>query len=355
MFFHSNAFYGINEELKHVAVVMQKLKISGIPASVHRYMAVEDSEKKFMEKALHRLVILGVVADYTLNYSSNEFGVQISGIGSDEIVQNYLAYVSGYNVNRVHGESLKAAKLDTGDYQKFVLAMCRILVSFIYDTVEKGRRRALWEMYQLAREAAGKSDEEALIRERVLRYFETSFSPVIDSILDSDDLGLETITKLIDGYETETGELAGGIRSDKDAAAIRGQVSRVLESTPDHPGLLFLRSLSELYCRNHDRETVVTNYVAAIQSLEERYHIDPPVLHKFLVWSFSKLELRDSIACEECVKLGMRISGNQELGAMMVRSGLLKPTTLFYPIMQMLAGLLDRLTLTYPIGNKWEE
>jgi len=351
MFFHKEAFAGVEAELEYINKVLEKLKISSEPQAYHRKFAVTAIERKKYEKALHRLVVLGVASDYTLDYANNEFGVQVSGIGYDDIVEHYKAYVRGYNVGRVGRELDKIRNLDRSDQNIFIQEMSKTLIEFIYDTVEKGRRKALVEMWGLAKEAAKAKNQDDTIRERVLRYFESTFTPVIEGILTDNDLGFKAIKELIDGYETETGELEGGVRSHKDSSAIRGQTARHLESTPDHPGLLFLRSLSEVFCRDYDPKSVTGNFFAAMDSLQTRYQANPSQLEEFQVWFLSKLQQRDAPVYEECVIRALETSDGLSLSSQIITSGEFQPISLYYPLVQQLVHLIGQVKDKFSIDS----
>lgn len=349
---HAKSFVGVKQELELVAKVLKLLKIAKVGTPSRRSFAVNQSEKDQHEKALHRLVVLGVVSDYTLDYSTNEFGVQVSGISYDDIIENFKSYVRGYNVSRVGRELEKTGGLKRDAYDKFVMAMCRILLEFIYDTVEKGRRKALLEMWGLAKEAARSDDQDATIRERILRYLESTFTPLIEEILSSEDLGFAAIMELVDGREMDTGELAGGIRSHKDSSAVRGQAARYLESTPDHPGLLFLRSLAEVFCRNYDHKTVTGNFFAALDSLRTRYQADRLKLDQFLVWILARIRQRDSDIYEECVIRTLETTDDLAFSSKLIRSGEFPPTSLYYPLTHQLAHLIGLVKEKYSIDNQ---
>src|SRR5690606_7253870 len=109
----------------------------------------------------------------------------------------------------------------------------RALITFVYDTIERSRRRSLREMYLVA--ATSTSDEQ--VRRRVLDYLsEGDIAPVLEWLVDarsfSFDPWLEEIAK---------------IASVTDAREWRGTTARLLGSYPDHPGLLAGRALAEAF------------------------------------------------------------------------------------------------------------
>src|SRR5207244_11629951 len=86
------------------------------------------------------------------------------------------------NIRRVATERAKLETHLTSDFNHIVAAACRVLVEFIYDTIERGRRRALREMLSLCEDAAH-GDTDRVVRERLLRYLETTYSREIEDII----------------------------------------------------------------------------------------------------------------------------------------------------------------------------
>lgn len=287
MYFHINSFRGIENEMGDIERVASHIFRDGL-GTKQINIVVPDMERNRIEKAIHRLLILGVVEDYTLDYSSDEFQLYLSRNSKQDIIDNYARYVAGYNKSRVLKEVRKMEAYSDLDYLEFMMEACRVLVSFIYETIEKGRRRALNEMLAITESAASSYDSDTVMRERILRYLEYSYTEEIEKILDSEDIGFSCLKEMIDGYETTDGEIVGGLRSPKDAAEIRGQVSRYLESFPDHPGLLLLRALSELYCTDYDLNAILQNIKAAIKFSSELYGVEESDVYDILAWMMNK-------------------------------------------------------------------
>lgn len=291
LWFHANSFKGIENEDETVGMIVEDIEDISIKSEHYFRMGLEgttrnhsNNERMRVEKGIHRLLVLGIVEDYTIDYSSDEFHIRLSGIEKTEIIEKYAKYVASYNKGRVRKEVDRAKGKLNLDYDEFAKVMAHQLIEFIYDTVEKGRRRGLREMLTLAEAACESRNQDKSVRERVLRYLESTYSEEIDKVLNSEGYGFDQIVELIDGYETEDGEMIGGIRSPKDAEQIRGQVARYLESTPDHPGLLFLRSLSEMYCAGYQEEIVSQNTLSGMMYAMDRYGMDESEVYKTTTW-----------------------------------------------------------------------
>jgi ATP-dependent DNA helicase RecQ len=282
MWFHLNSFAGVPSELETIENIINELSDFAKERKVRLISKGRDSLKE-MEKGIHRLLILGVVSDYTINYSSNEFSIVLSGLEKEAIIDCYLKYVNGYNKGRVSAERSKVIENYQIPLNGFIKTICKILIEFVYDTVERGRRRALREILSLS-ESALKGNANEIVRKGILRYLETTFSEEIEEILNEHN-SFNNVRKLVDGcVEAGAGETIGGIRSPKDAEEIRGQTARYLESTPDHPGLLFLRAISEIYSKDCNLEIIIQNIEAGFGFAVEKYRIDRDEVYDLLIW-----------------------------------------------------------------------
>lgn len=102
LFYHINSFKGIKNEKEIVDKIIEKIQ----NAKTESIFITPKEEQNNFEKALQRLVILGVVNNYSIDYSSNEYNLIISNITTNEIIDNYGNYVKGYNKGRTLPEKI---------------------------------------------------------------------------------------------------------------------------------------------------------------------------------------------------------------------------------------------------------
>lgn len=279
IYFHVNAFAGVDGEMAVVRDVIGRLSPLDQSRKVN-LKAADDENRRRVERALLRLHTLGIVADYTVDYSSSEFGVSLSGANAEGVRASFAGYVLAYNRGAVRSEIAKLPQLDA-PFESFAANACQVLVEFVYSTIEQGRRRALREMLALAQSAAQLSGREQseTIRQRVIRYLETTYSEELERVIQDPDEGLTVVIRLLGGYVSPDGEtVLGGIRSARDAAEIRGQVIRYLESQPDHPGLLFLRGIAEALSEKPDSAIVSESLRAGYSSAINRQNVSTEML-----------------------------------------------------------------------------
>ncbi len=142
LFLHTKSFRGIESEKREIRRVIDEL--GDISTEGKKLLHAENEEERsVVEKALHRLLLIGVVADYTIDYSKNDFTVHLSGRNKYEIVETYGEYIESYLHSRREVEERKARRLLSLPYVDFVMEMAGLLLNFIYDVIERSRRRAL--------------------------------------------------------------------------------------------------------------------------------------------------------------------------------------------------------------------
>ncbi len=247
LFFHVNTFKGAKEEFREVQNLIELIGDLKEEKTLRIHFDNTDRTKK--EKAVHRLVIIGVIRDYTIDYSSSEIEVFISGNNSEENLQSYLNYLRNYDrkfadqAERIASQYLHLSQKD------FILLLARKLIDdFIYNIIELSRRRSLNEMLQ----ACINNPTDAGIRSRILSYLELGhFSDILDNAREKTEQLSETIL-----------EIMNEIDSPMEANELRGQSARMLEAYPNNPSFLLIRSLAEVFCTDRNDETVFENFNA---------------------------------------------------------------------------------------------
>ncbi len=288
LYFHIRAFRGIETEKSDIKDVLMQLgnihkseKISiTIPVGIKKRAInnkgtdTNKDARSATEKALHRLLILGVINDYTIDYANNVFRIVKTNGGKQFIANSYLNYVGGYLQSRKESESQKISIYMAQPLEEFILSMADTLLRFIYDVIENGRRRALLEMLECAN-----AKDDRLIRERINRYLEwTRFSENLETIINAKEISFVPVKDLI-----------GNLISPNDASELRGQVARYLESYPDHPILLMLRAMSELQSNDANNIIAKQNIIAGIASAINKYAVLQEDVYDIAVWALDRV------------------------------------------------------------------
>lgn len=345
MYFHVNSFKGVNKEIDAVKYILAK----AMPLDSNKSVIVSPNanvERTNLEKGLYRLIVLGVVEDYTLNFSSNEFTFDFRKIDKDIIIDLYAQYVSGYSKTRVNKETEKLQEFYDLDYYDFIIKSSEVLIEFIYDTIEKGRRRAFSEMLQLAEAAYVSPDKDKTIRDRVILYFQTTYSEEIDKILNAESIKVDFIRDLIDGYEASNGRIIGGLRSTRDAEEIRGQVSRYLESYPDNPGLLLVRALSEVFSSDYSKDIAVSSFEAAVKYGNEQigYSAKQDDYYQLIAWAMTRIGQRKKDVYEDLAVDVIESFDNIEFAKQLIETSENNDELMVIPSVYVVNKICDQIT-----------
>ena len=278
-FFHKNSFVGPKKEIQSIIDLWKNiddlmaqnkpLSFKYRPEDNERWNSAR-SEAVFLEKNLEyaviRLILLGVVQDYTKHYNENQIilTIQPAWIGVKQQASSLAVYLSerlGDYIKRYEVLSSQARQqliLDAVSSQ----TECQIsavqhaaaeqLVAYVYDQVERKRRQASRQMLELAR--IGHKQPERFANELML-YLQASekFTQSLEDLAKSADAGLWMA-------------LLSSVQQRDDIKELHGACQRVLESYPSHLGLLMITALTRQQDDAQSFQRSVEELNAAIKS-----------------------------------------------------------------------------------------
>ena len=273
LWFHTNSYGGQEEDFLNLCDVLDEIGNIRSTRTVNLTYTPGDRDKDKLkkEKAVHRLLTIGVVEDYTINYSSREFSIRLAHPDPQNVLKSLQQYIAAYNRERaqVAVEELRPALRAQVSYEDFAREAGKQLITFIYDVVERSRRHALSEMLL----ACTNDPSNEGLRKRILNYLGTSsFTEDISQVIDGDRGGLSSALSIV-----------GEIRSSIDANQVRGESGRALEGYPDHPGLRLLRGISEAICADPDEEIIAGHIEVCIESASSRYGVDTGYVSEMVI------------------------------------------------------------------------
>jgi ATP-dependent DNA helicase RecQ len=264
LWFHTNAFRGEQAEMEDLKDVVSRISPIDRRKTVHLSAPKEtEGASQRLEKALHRLLVIGVIEDYTVRYPV-DFDVVLSGASRQEIANAYSVYTGAYSSKLGVDAKEEVLAIVAESHENFIIEVSRLLISFVYTHIELSRRRSLREMLLAVRKALGNED----LRSSILKYLEHSeFDERLDKIIESSQGGIDALDPLLDN-----------LVSPNDAAILRGSVARLLSSYPDNPGLLMLRGLSEALARDGDINVARQDVRASFDFALGKYNLDRHVV-----------------------------------------------------------------------------
>ena len=203
---------------------------------------------------LYRLQLLGVIENYSYNYSTQNFEIEFNKPGSEIIIRNYEAYLQKYYSDSSVWKRLNGLKeqLNPEDLYSIYTIIFDDLSRFFDENIQKKRSQALQEMFQTAEMGLQKSKEE--IRVLLDNYFNSKF--ISDLTADTEG-GKEENWETILKYVNEVADPAKGSRIEN-LEHMDGACSRLLQEYPDNFVLLILRSMTLLCLANSTQEMIST-------------------------------------------------------------------------------------------------
>ena len=280
-FFHQNSFSGPEDEIKVLLNLLADIRRKLVASSALNFHYIPDNpsgsnsnpaefgmQERSLEYAIVRLVILGVVRDYSKDYKSNKFELLLHNEWDDirddilnlsvYLTGKFSAYVQKY---RVSAESRKAQEFiqQATSIQELELRIATSMVEYVYDQIERRRRTASRQMLELARKAVVDQDG---FRQALILYLQASekFTKDLEILAKADEL-------------LDWKALVDEVQSRDEIRELHGSCQRVLESYPTHPGLLFISSATRLNPSKEELARSEEEFNAALRYATETYGV----------------------------------------------------------------------------------
>jgi ATP-dependent DNA helicase RecQ len=260
LFFHLNSFKGPTEEKDDVKGMVDRLANLVAGESTEIPFARTEDGRKREEKALFRLVQAGFLADYEVDFGGHKYRVVGGSKEPSNVAQRVIAYVRRSDSGRVADiESQLKPFIRLQNLEEATVSLIGVLIDFCYDTIERARRRSIFE----AMEAAKQGRDPSNFRRRLLDYLQEGMDPEsFQRLVESESISFAVCREMLakTNNEVEAGEL-------------RGITIRFLESYPDHPALLVLRALSESLTVDCDDAVTLDSLRNLLGSSVEKYSV----------------------------------------------------------------------------------
>lgn len=218
-----------------------------------KFMALYNGyrDKLDTEKAIYRLSTLGIIDDYTVNFSTSTFnlvGTKKTEKEYKEILRKYLCKYYSEKTSDIRFKAL--AKIDE---PTLIRKYLNFLVNFVYNEIQKKRKLAMHDMKSACRLGLEKGSVE--LKDFIDLYFNSKYArsgysfqndkgkEVLASLPDLTNQGknddLKWVWKFIDYVDEDP--KAGQIDNIKH---LRGACTRMLNNQPDSYTLLLLNSFT---------------------------------------------------------------------------------------------------------------
>lgn len=184
----------------------------------------EETKSSALEKTLYRLLLIEAIPDYQKDYTARSFHAVLKLTDASEIYGALEHYIRRY---AAEGEVIKfIPETREYTYEKAVFSCGSALIDYIYEAVEKRRRRAIGQMLEVARRGSEGEDLRKLI---LIIMEESEFTEPVD--------------KLSWNKPEEWFKLLSSVKGVDGISKLVGACLRRLVDDPNHPGLLLLGGL----------------------------------------------------------------------------------------------------------------
>ena len=239
-------------------------------------------DKMDTEKAIYRLSTLGIIDDYTVNYSSNTFTLKGAKKTEKELKESLRAYLLKYYSEKTTSTRIK--NLDKIDEPTPIRKSLNFLVNFVYDEIEKKRKRAISDMRDACR--YGLENGSVELKEFIDLYFNSKYARKGYLV---DDKNASLFDLLVGENKTDdkikyVWDFMEIMDIDKPSSQIdnykhlRGACARLLRSQPDSYTLLLLNAFS-LYMLEYknprylqEAEVLLLSAFTSIQEKESNWN-----------------------------------------------------------------------------------
>jgi ATP-dependent DNA helicase RecQ len=256
LFFHLLSFKGIDIEINQIKKALKEI---GSFEFENKIEMPFNKISKDQENILQRLVKIGALGDYEKEHGQQKYVLKINAFKLEKGKNLLKEYVTSIAPGRLQEFSKELENINSESSEENILALCDSYVRFTYDFIERARRSAIREMALLARRSSANKDIKQVIQD----YLQEGVS--VESL---ETLLQQTKVNLYDWL----GKLEK-ISNKSDANELKGQVIRLLESYPDHPGLLYLRSMTEMLTNSRDVISATNDLKYSVSSSIFKYSV----------------------------------------------------------------------------------
>lgn len=283
-YFHKKTYEGEKTELKYIKIMYNKLWDTSEGFKKKNFYITLEGKKDDTkaEKALYRLLLIGVIDDYTKT-RLNEYYIHMSNVIPEKVRKAFEECIAKYHEGRVNSEIAKLNNLSDDDIKEYIIAVAGILMDFIYDNIVRGRKEAIASMFDLVKRAIKEEDQNAYMHREIESYLASDEKEAIGIILNGERAALKESAEFFINGEYQN------------LNAIRGQLTRQIESHPDHPGLILTRAFidSSRGDSNFDEDDVVKEINIGFKYAKERYSATAEDTEEYFKWMLKEINKKN--------------------------------------------------------------
>ena len=208
------------------------------PGAINTVRLPFGRRKERQERAIYRLVLLGIASDYTIDWSKGLFAIEVRSQTPGSVLGNLKKYLLQYKFESYVRDRME--RIRTDNVHIAIEGSLGVLVDFVYEEIVAKRKQALRTMGDLCR--TFKSDND--FRNQILAYLqESEFSVSLREWIGRsiDDIGIDqavSIIHMVEDLEQRT--------------RLIGTTRRMLDEAPDNLALRLLSVLARAASESRD-------------------------------------------------------------------------------------------------------
>ncbi len=281
------------------------------------------------ERAIFRLMLLGVVQDYTINWQLRRFAVRVLRITPAQVKDHLRHYLMQYKFKDFAYDAVSTIPDDT--VEEALKVAIDVLIDFIYDEIVAKRKQALRTMGELCRNFTSDRD----FREAILAYLqESEFSDELRKWIKRgfDSIGLDAIHDLLERVTTL-----------EEVKRLVGTTRRMLDEDPQNVALRYLSMCARAQSASESDSSVFQEATTLTMQID-RFREDIHDANEVLVSVLNDLAARRPKLLNDVGSVVLRRAGTDALARLVLRSQLAESKILYeHSIKLLAAGVLRAL------------
>lgn len=249
-----------------------------------------DNERGKNEKAIYRLVLLGAVEEYSVDWQNRVFNVTVRKVSANEVKVNLRKYFRNYKFEQIADEY--ANNIPEDSIENALQHAISKVIDFVYDEIVAKRKQALRSIAEYSRSYTDSDSFKA----NILSYLqESEFSEELRGWINKpyDEIGIDRIKEILEEVEDleQARRLVGTCRrmldEDPSNIALRllsagARIRSNTESDDSAKGesLTLVKQIADSYENISNPERILIEIVLEIQAYRER--LLPEILDNML-------------------------------------------------------------------------
>lgn len=300
--------------------------IAGMPAGSTNTQDVPfggDQDRANSERAIFRLMLLGVVQDYTINWQFKRFAVRVQRISPAEVKDHLRRYLMQYKFQNFAHETVRDIPEDT--VVNALRVAINVLIDFIYDEIVAKRKQALRTMGELCRSFSTDKD----FREAILSYLqESEFSDELRGWVnrDFDTIGLKAIHDVLQRVTTL-----------EEVKRLVGTTRRMLDEDPLNVALRYLSMCARAQSAAESDSSVFQEATTLVTQID-RLRGNGPDVDGLLLSALNDIAARRPALLVKIGDMLFRRAGTEALARLLIRSQIADNEVLYSHSIKLLAA-----------------